>query len=189
MSKFNEVVNPLDHLVSLPIYKPSEKAWKVLVNGAIVAQSEMPQDMLGRVINALFSVEAYFNVPPEVTSRLAQEFASYLVDSYCMLGTPILTNADRYDTALSSCAIIPIDLNSSRQTDSEEQICAYYQQNMGSGFNLTNSPHPILLLRWLDALCSKETATGNYDRYIGNMGLLQHLTSSNTRICSMQAQQ
>ncbi len=103
--------------------------------------------------------------------QLKYELATYMVDGYCMLGTPILTNAGRYESALSSCAIIPTDLRTAGKMN-EEQIRSYYRQNMGSGFNLTSSPHPILLLHWLNNFSSKEAATGDYDRYIGNMGLL-----------------
>jgi len=124
-----------------------------------------------RVVDTVFSVEPRFGTPLETIEQLQQEFATYMVGGYCMLGTPILTNAGRYNTALSSCAIVPIDLQE-LHIDTEEVIRSYYRQNMGSGFDLTCSTKPVLLLHWIDNLSAKETATGTYDRYIGNMGLL-----------------
>lgn len=172
MIESDEVVNSLVDAINFPPYIPSERAWEALVNGAILSQTETPQDLLIRVIDTLFSVESCFYTPLEIMHQLKYEFATYLVDGYCMLGTPLLTNAGRYEAALSSCAIVPVDLQASGNTNVEEQICSYYRQNMGSGFNLTSSYQPVSLLHWLDTLSLKETATGNYDRYIGNMGLL-----------------
>ena len=172
MIESNEVANAPVDVVELPPYIPSEEAWEVLVDGAILSPNETPQDLLRRVIDTLFSVEPCFHTPAETIKRLKHEFATYIVDGYCMPGTPILTNAGRYEAALSSCAVIPVDLRSSGDTNTEKLICSYYRQNMGSGFNLTIFPQPVPLLRWLDDLSSKATATGNYDRYIGNMGLL-----------------
>ena len=60
-------------------------------------------------------------------------------------GTPTLTNAGRvgYEkSALSSCAIIPVDLRKRRA--SREMIKAYYRQNMGLGFDLTHMKIPYV---------------------------------------------
>jgi ribonucleoside-diphosphate reductase alpha chain len=165
-------VDFFEEVDDLPPYTPSERAWEVLVEGEILSETEAPQDMLNRVMNTLFSVEQGFNTPSNLIKRLKHEFATYLAEGYCMLGTPILTNAGRYETALSSCAIIPVDFRTSGKISVQEQICAYYRQNMGSGFNLTNSLHPIALLHSFNDLSAKEAATGNYERYIGNMGIL-----------------
>ena len=166
----DEVARTSQDAVDLPTYVPSEKAWEVLVQGRILSQTETPQDLLRRVVDTLFSVESRFGTSLETIEQLQQEFATYMVDGYCMPGTPILTNAGRYDTALSSCAIIPVDLQ--HPCVAEVGICSYYRQNMGSGFDLTRSTDPVALLRWIDNLSARETATGNYDRYIGNMGML-----------------
>jgi len=172
MIQSDEVEKATLDAISLPSYIPSPTAWEVLLNGAILSQTETPQDLLRRVIDTLFLVESSFNTPKERIKQMKYQFAEHLVEGYCMLGTPILTNAGRYQSALASCAIIPVDLLIPGNTIMEETICSYYRQNMGSGFNLTSSPYPVSLLRWLNNLSSNETATGKYDRYIGNMGLL-----------------
>lgn len=172
MIEGDEIVSVGEDVDNLPLYVPSERAWKVLVDAEILSQTETPQDLLKRVTDTLFSVEPGFDTALGNIEQLKYEFATYVVDGYCMPGTPILTNAGRYQAALSSCAIVPINLNTTESGIAKEQICSYYRQNMGSGFNLTGSPHPVSLLHWLDDLSVKETASGNYERYIGNMGLL-----------------
>lgn len=155
---------------SLPFYNPSERAWNVLVKGKIAAFGENPQHFLDRVINTLFSPEDKFGTKAQEKRKIAKEFASYMIEGYVMPGTPALTNAGRHESALSSCVVIPVDLRD--RESAAIRIKSYYQQNMGSGFDFTNYENPIELLRWINELSAQETATGNYDRYIGNMGSL-----------------
>lgn len=158
-------------IFSLPKYAPSRKAMEVLIHGAILSEDEKPQDLLERTISTIFSVEEGFGTQTKRIRQMAELFAECMVEGYVMLGTPALTNAGRQNMALSSCAIIPVDLQE-LSTDAEEQICAYYRQNMGSGFQFTNYGNPVAILTWLNDLSVRETATGAYERYIGNMGLL-----------------
>lgn len=154
----------------LPQYKPSKEARRVLVKGRIISQNEQPQDMLERVITTLFSVEEKFETRPQTVKQLAEEFAEYMVNQDVTPGTPTLTNAGRYDSALSSCVVIPVDLRD--KANAAQRIKSYYLQNMGSGFDFTQYDNPVDLLEWINQLSAKETATGKYDRYIGNMGTL-----------------
>lgn len=154
----------------LPLYNPSERAWEVTVRGKIAAFGENPQQFLNRAIDALFSPEDKFGTKPEEKRKMAENFASYMVEGYVMPGTPTLTNAGRHESALSSCVVIPVDL---RERESAAiRIKSYYKQNMGSGFDFTSYENPIGLLKWINGLSVQETATGDYDRYIGNMGSL-----------------
>lgn len=171
MTDSDEVAPTDGSVCNLPCYVPPKRAWEVLIEGGIVSQAETPQDLLRRVLDTIFSVEHHFGTSFETINQLQQEFATYMVDGYCMLGTPLLTNAGRYNSALSSCAIVRVDWQTLHD-NTEEVICSYYKQNMGSGFNLTHSANPVSLLRWIDCLCVRETETGKYDRYIGNMGML-----------------
>jgi len=144
---------------------------KILIHGAILSEDEKPQDLLERTISTIFSVEEGFGTQTKRIRQMAESFAECMVEGYVMLGTPALTNAGRQNMSLSSCAIIPVDLQE-LSTDAEERICAYYRQNMGSGFQFTNYGTPVAILTWLNDLSARETATGAYERYIGNMGLL-----------------
>ncbi len=155
-------------------YVPSASALSVLTEGRILAPGETPQQMFSRVTDTLFEIEKTFGTPDRKTADLKQLFASYFVGKYLSPGTPTLTNAGRYDDfALSSCVVIPVDLRDKQA--SADRIKDFYKQNMGSGFDLTPYPDPVGVLQWLNELSAQETATGNYDRYIGNMGSL-HVT-------------
>jgi ribonucleoside-diphosphate reductase alpha chain len=152
-------------------YHPVESVLDVLTHGRILSERETPHELLERVITTLFSVETTFGTPSETINKMAEELADYIVADHVMPGTPTLTNAGRYDNALSSCAVIPANL---RVIDDEieERICSFYRQNMGTGFEFTRYNNPVTLLNQINALSVRETATGKYDRYIGNMGLL-----------------
>jgi ribonucleoside-diphosphate reductase alpha chain len=152
------------------IYSPTEYANAMLVNAKILEKNEKPQQMFERVVDTLYNIEYKFNTNPKKIQNYKKKFAYYFAKKAFTPGTPTLNNAGRekYKNAgLSSCAIIPVDLRQKRQ--SKEKIKAYYSQNMGSGFDLTEYENPVELLYWLNDLSATETATGKYDRYIGNM--------------------
>src|SRR2546421_1967406 len=155
----------------LPDFTPSKRALDVLILGNIISAEEKPQDLLERVITTIFSVEKDFGTQPREIETMAEAFAGYMVEGYVMPGSPALTNTACHDKALSSCVVIPVDLRE-LNADTEERICSYYRQNMGSGYQFTYYHDPIALLTWINDLSTKETSTGNYERYIGNMGLL-----------------
>lgn len=156
---------------SLPAYAPARNAIEVLIHGAILSDEEQPQHLLERTISTLFSVEEEFGTPTDRIQKMARTFAEYMVEGYVLPGTPALTNAGRHNMALSSCAIIPVDLQDLNK-EAADHVCSYYRQNMGSGFQFTNYENPVAILGWLNDLSARETATGTYERYIGNMGLL-----------------
>lgn len=147
----------------------------------VMAEGETPQDMLTRVTRTLMSVEKKFGTPLEEIQNLEQEFVRHFIACDFIPGIPTLTNAGRpgYESsALSSCVVIPVDLRNKEEATSK--ILAYYQQNMGSGYNFTRYEDPIGMLHWLNELSAKETVSGNYDRRIANMGTL-HITHPKIR--------
>ena len=154
-----------------PNYAPSKRAWEVLTHGRIVAKDETPQQLLERVITTIFSVEDEFGTQPKETKKVAEEFAEHMIAGLVILGTPTLTNAGRHNAALSSCVVIPVDLRELNAA-TEERIRSYYKQNMGTGFTFTPYDDPVAILIWLNELAARETATEQYERYIGNMGIL-----------------
>lgn len=162
-------------------YKPSQSAHEVLIKGRIIAPDESPQQMFERVVETLFAVEVTMGVPVAETEQAKTQFAQSMAEKTFTPGTPTLTNAGRKgyeNSALCSCALIPVDLRETQA--SAEMIKAYYQQNMGSGFDLTPYADPLGLLVWINDLAVSETATGSYDRYIGNMANL-HITHPQIR--------
>ena len=154
-------------------YAPSKTAETVLRNGKILALGETPQQMLTRVSDTLFAVEKQWSTPGD-TDTCKQQFIAGFIQKKFSPGTPTLTNAGRYEhVALSSCVVIPVNLRD--KETAQAKIRSYYRQNMGSGFDFTPYDDPVALLVWLNEFAAQETATGNYDRYIGNMGSL-HVT-------------
>lgn len=154
-------------------YRPTKRAQAVLTTGGILGRGETPQQMYERVIDTIFSIESVWKTDPKVTKRNKQLFADFMADRVLSPGTPTLTNSgreDHRDSALSSCVVIPVNLN--KKQEAEQKIKAYYHQNMGSGFDFSPYQDPVRLLEWINALSARETATGRYDRYIGNMGNL-----------------
>lgn len=171
----------VSHVLNNIQYQPSENALRVLTKGNILAPGESPQEMFERVVDTLFSVEKKFGTTKKDAEKAKEEFARYMAAKMYTPGTPTLTNAGRagYEqSALSSCAIIPVDLR--KRQASKKLIKAYYRQNMGSGFDLTPYANPVELLLWLNSLSIHETKTGVYDRYIGNMANL-HVTHPEIR--------
>ena len=155
---------------SLPTYVPSPKVLALLLKEKHLAPTEAPQQLLERVVHAIFDVESEFGAMPAEIQRAAEEFASYFVQGYLMLGGPTLYNAGRNKGALTSCVIIPANLND--RLAASQVIKSYFKQNMGSGFDFSEYKDPVGLLRWLNQLSGEESATGRYDRIIGNIGML-----------------
>lgn len=154
-------------------YLVSSRAQDVLSRGRITAPGETPQAMYERVITTIFAVEKVWGISPLETARYRDEFGQFMTQGAFSFGTPTLTNAGRAEyanAALSSCVVIPVDLRD--QTAAADKIRSYYRQNMGSGFDFSPYGDPVALLEWLNNLSAQETATGQYDRYIGNMGSL-----------------
>lgn len=138
----------------------------------ILAEHEIPEDMLNRVTNVLIGVEDRFGTSPESIKKLRATFRHHFIERNFTPGVPTLTNAGRVgyeQSALSSCVVIPVDL---RKETAKETILAYYRQNMGSGFNFTKYEDPVAMLNWLNDLSASETSSHQYDRRIANMGTL-----------------
>lgn len=157
--------------MELSHYVPSAEAAQVLMSGKILSQGEEPGEMVERVVNTLFSIEEAFGTDSEERQKMSAELTEYIIAKDLMPGTPLMTNAGRHHCmSLSSCTVAPVDLRTLDATAA--QLRAYYRQNMGSGFDFTPYDNPVERLAWLNDFAASETATGSYERYIGNMGLL-----------------
>lgn len=155
-------------------YQSTPYALSVLQQGKILAPQETPQQMFERVVGALFAVEKVWDTDPSTTAKNQTLFSELMAEHAISPGTPTLTNAGRSEysnSALSSCVVIPVNL-AKKDHEVADVIKSYYRQNMGSGFDLTPYENPVEILIWLNDLSTTETASGQYDRYIGNMGNL-----------------
>lgn len=157
-------------------FSPSSQALHVMRTGKILGPEETLDDFFERVVSTIVQIESKWEYSPKESTPFSEAFSEYFSQKVFSLGTPTLTNAGRKDhahSALSSCVVIPVDLSNKKQA--RDKIVSYYKQNMGSGFDLTPYENPVDLLEWINQLSIEETATGKYDRYIGNMGSI-HVT-------------
>jgi ribonucleoside-diphosphate reductase alpha chain len=173
-SKAVQSKNPTQEqaLHALPVPPFSQAAIEVLRKGRIIDEYESPDDMVERVVHTILNVETWFGTDSRVISSLKYEFADYMARKLVTLGSPTLSNAGRHnDMALSSCIAIPVDLRRSFEAI-RPLIEAYYEQNMGSGFDLSEVEDPAAVVEILNRHAALETVRGKYDRYIGNMANL-----------------
>ena len=153
-------------------YKPTSAAEAVLRQGKIISSEETPQGMMERVVTTLFSIESKFKTNPDEIRSLSSEFGRYLDTGYCVLSTPILTNAGRYsDKPLSACTVPAIDLRKDMAAI-KANIDQMHQDGMGTGFNLDDCSDPVAILRALNKYAVEGAKSGKEDRPVGNIAVL-----------------
>ncbi len=154
-------------------FSPSTKAVQVLINGKILAENETAKKMIERVVNTLVDIENNFNTKPKEIKSLANKFGFFLDNKYCVMSTPILTNAGRYThKPLSACTIPPIDLMRDDMEHITKIISRMHQDGMGTGFSLDETPDPVSILKKLNHIAVAGSMSGKEDRPVGNMATL-----------------
>ncbi len=153
-------------------FSPSPFAEGILRNGRIIDPQETPQSMVERMVTAIFKQEMEFGTPASEISRLMNDFGAYLDGKFCVMSTPIMTNAGRYvDKPLSACTIPPVDLKGDFQKV-KQVVDRLHQDGMGTGFNLDETEDPVRVLKLLNNLASEGAHSGKEDRPVGNIGIL-----------------
>lgn len=154
-------------------FQPSPLAEKVLREGKILAPQETPKHMMERVVGTLFAVEAKFNTDPAELKNVAHEFGTYLDAGLCIMSTPILTNAGRYDNKpLSACTVPLIDWKKETQEMVKIKIDSLHQDGMGTGFNLDELEDPVAILQMLNKIAVEGAKSNKEDRPVGNIAIL-----------------
>ncbi|KKQ87468.1 MAG: Ribonucleoside-diphosphate reductase, partial [Berkelbacteria bacterium GW2011_GWA2_38_9] len=154
-------------------FSPSKRALDVLQKGKILNEHETATDMIMRVVSALAEVENNFGTPVKEIYRLAHEFGFLLDNKYCVMSTPILTNAGRYlEKPLSACTVPPLDLVNDNISKIRRTIFEIHQGGMGTGFSLDKLTDPIVMLRILNKIAIESASSGKEDRPVGNMATL-----------------
>jgi ribonucleoside-diphosphate reductase alpha chain len=162
-------MNPINYHST---YKPSGAAEAVLRSGKIIASDETPQMMMQRVVSTLFAIESKFNTDLCEINALANEFGQLLDNGFCVLSTPILTNAGRYnDKPLSACTVPAIDLRKDMAAIKAD-VDQLHQNGMGTGFNLDDCADPIRILKELNKTAIDGAKSGKEDRPVGNIAIL-----------------
>ena len=143
-----------------------------MVEGRILAEGELPSQMISRVVEEIASPEKDLGHTPAETQAFADDLLLQLDQKRCILSTPILTNAGRYpDRPLSACTIPPVDLQGDF-TQVRKLVDTFHQHGMGTGFNLSEVEDPVSVLKYLNQVAVEGAASGREDRPVGNMGVL-----------------
>jgi len=154
-------------------YLPTDFAQEmVLKTRKIIDSDETAQQMMERVVRAVFSAEEKFKTSSEEIKKLESEFGSYLDDGYCIFSTSILTNAGRRESKpLSACTVPPIDLRGDIEKV-REVIDQLHQDGMGTGFNLDVVEDPVAMLKMLNNIAIDSLKSGKGDRPVACMAIL-----------------
>lgn len=154
------------------VFVPSSFGESILRNGGILDTIENPRHMIERVVHTLFSIEAVYGTSQKTIRGLAQEFGALLDTKKCVMSTPIMNNAGRYESRpLSACTVPPIDLRSDLKSI-KKLLDRYHEDGMGTGFNLNDTVDPVSTLKFLNDIAIDGAHRGNEDRPVGNMAVL-----------------
>lgn len=152
---------------------PSQHALEVLQKGKILSESETPKHMIERVVSALTEIENNFGTDSKGIQALANEFGLLLDEKYCVMSTPVLTNAGRYfEKPLSACTVPSLDLVNDNLDHIKEVVVKMHQDGMGTGFSLDDLIDPVATLKKLNHIAIESSSSGKEDRPVGNMATL-----------------
>lgn len=154
-------------------FYPSNHVIKILVNGKILDEGEPPNHMIERVVYALTEIEEKFGTGKEERCAIANEFGTLLDEEYCVMSTPILTNAGRYIARpLFACTIPSLDLAHGNINQIKQKIFKIHQDGMGTGFSLDNLADPVKTLHNLNDIAIESALSGKENRPVGNIATL-----------------
>ena len=124
------------------------------------------------MVHSLFFVEKKFGTSEAETRRLMNEFGSYLDSKYCVMSTPVMNNAGRYqERPLSACTVPPVDLRKDLAA-ARTIVDRFHMEGMGTGFNLDTTDDPAGVLGVLNDSAVAGARSGREDRPVGNMAVL-----------------
>jgi len=173
MKKTIQDITKVQGSIYISHFSPSPNGLRILTEGKILANGESPQSMVERIVQALVMEESRFGISTEEISTLAKEFGELLDEKYCLMSTPISTNAGRHtNKPLSACTVLDLDLNHDDIKKIEKAIFTTHQYGMGTGFSLNEVTDPVATLRTLNHIAILSAQTGKEDRPVGNMATL-----------------
>lgn len=153
-------------------FQPSTFAEGILRDGRIISSQETPQHMIERMVATLFSAESKFGTASSKIQKMADKFGAFLDDKKCVMSTPVMTNAGRYESKpLSACTVPPVDLRGD-VSQIEDIISHFHFEGMGTGFSLNETNEPVRVLRFLNNVAVRGANGSNEDRPVGNMAIL-----------------
>lgn len=155
------------------VYDSSILVESFLRSGRILGQDETPQDMIERVVAALFKQELAFGTSHTKALSLINQFGSLLDSKAIAMSTPILTNAGKHhNRPLSACIVPTLDIVKNAREEIIKEVSALHEQGMGTGFDLDGSSDPVETLKFLNSIAWDGAQSGREDRPVGNMAVL-----------------
>jgi ribonucleoside-diphosphate reductase alpha chain len=144
---------------------------RILQDGRICAKYETSQQMVNRVVSAIYDVELQFSEPQDA-EMFADNIGELMDTGQIVFSTPIMTNAGRSDfrRPLSACTVPSVNLNGD-WNKVRKLINTYHQEAMGTGFNFDMVDDPVEVLLKLNEIALLGSQSGNEDRPVGNMGI------------------
>lgn len=153
-------------------FSPSEYVYKrILLDGKICAPQETAQQMVERVVQAIYQTELRFSSQREAM-QFADNIGSLMDSGKIVFSTPIMTNAGRSDFSrpLSACSVPSVNLNGD-WAKIKTIVDTYHEEAMGTGFNFDEVSDPVEVLLRLNEIALAGSRSGNEDRPVGNMGI------------------
>lgn len=140
----------------------------ILRSGGIITQEEQPRDMINRMVKAVYEVESRWDYSLVDTQAEMDKMTQALDRGYCVMGSPVMTNAGRFQQPVSSCYVPSADLRKGL-AHVKKDVVDSQASGMGSGFDFSDIDDPVSVLRGLNQLTLDSQASYKHGRSIGNM--------------------
>ena len=134
--------------------------------------NETFEQMIGRACDAICNIESIWNDSSNYINNMRDRFYFLFANNIITLGTPILMQIGKpLMKSISSCAAIPVNLKEPL-AKVKSTIEFYYENNMGSGFNLSYLNNPTEVLLALNDHAEEISIKNKKIRHIGNIAIL-----------------
>jgi len=149
----------------------SEFEKQLLIKGNIIDPSESPREMIERIVETIFSVEKRYGTPFSVIKKMKEDFGNFLDEKFCVMSTPVMTNAGRYkNRPLSACTVPYLDLKELKGV--RKIVEQLHIEGMGTGFNFDEVEDPIQTLNYLNEIAVTGSKSGKENRPVGNIAII-----------------
>ncbi|WP_081901925.1 hypothetical protein [Lentzea aerocolonigenes] len=158
-------INPAAHYENVIF---SRRTTEFMRREAILAPDGSSADLLAGLIARLAGAEQALGEAAHDADDALTDFYDFTRRGLCTLGSPLLTNIAAGRQALGSCSAVPLKVRSLVAADLDLAE-AYYNLNMGSGYDLSDAEDPCALLQRLNQHAARVQNSGSCERYVGNI--------------------
>lgn len=156
----------------------TDEAMRIMREGSILPEHETSATLLADLMVEISHAEKRVGVAERDTDRFLADFYDYVRRGVCILGSPLLTNIAAKHPMLASCTAVPVSQRVASTADLDLAE-AYYNLNMGSGYDLTGADNPCATLIRLNDHAEKIESSGSCERYVGNIA---HVSITHPRV-------